>query len=195
MISNTKTSIVNMALDLLEEEPILTLDDDRTAARWMNRNYDPVCEALIRQHPWNWAIKRAALAASATEPEWGWDYAFALPSDCVRMLPLEHPDGYALDHVIEDGHLLTDSAGPLYVRYIYRASESRFDPMFVQALAAALAWRAASLVTGKQSYAERLSVIARDTMQQAQMADALEGTPEKPSSNYLVNGRFTGVID
>lgn len=192
-----ETEIVNMALDLLEEEPILSADDNRSVARWAQRNLGPVCDAMLRQHPWNWAIRRAVLPALADKPAFGWARAFQMPIDCLRVLPIYDParfNGADALYEIEGRRILTDLSAPLSIRYIARVSSADYDPMFVQALAASLAFRMASFVTGKQSYAERMREYAREALLQAQMVDALEGAPETPAGDFLINARQTGVM-
>jgi hypothetical protein len=57
-----------MALDLLEEEPILSQSDNRAAVRWMNRNYGQTRDELLESHPWKFALRRAVLNAEAEQP-------------------------------------------------------------------------------------------------------------------------------
>jgi hypothetical protein len=198
----SKTSMMNAALDLLEEDPLLSPDDDRMAARWMNRNYGLVRDALLRSHPWNFAMWRALLPALAGSdpraPAWGWDYGYQLPTDSLRVLPLTR-DGYSnsppIQHAIEGRVIFTDASGPLKVRYIRRIEdETLFDASFANAFPIALAFRAASLITGKQSYAQALREAAREALEQAKQDDVLESTPDQVIDDDFVTGRTTGVI-
>lgn len=186
-------AIMNMALDFLEEEPILTAEDDRTAVRWMNRNFAPIRDALLRSHNWNFAIKRASLAKLADAPSSGWSYGYALPADCLRVLPLTYKgnlNGASLNYTVEGRTILTDSSSPSLISYVSRVeSEADMDPLFVQALAATVAARAASFITGKNSMAQTLSAQARELTMQAQMVDALEGSAPTPEGEDWINGR------
>ena len=189
-------AIMNMALDMLQEEPILTAEDDRAAVRWMNRNFQPVCDSMLRVHPWNFAVRRASLAALSDAPSSGWTRQFQLPADCIRILPATsgYLNGASVPHAIEGRKLLTDSGSPFTLSYIGRvSSESSMDPMFVQALAATLAARAAPFITGKNSLAQTLAQQAQQLTMQAQMVDSLEGTPYEAESDDWVNGRFGDV--
>lgn len=60
--SLTETNIVNQALDLLDEGPVSDLDS-ATSGRglWFQRNFDTTRDALLRAHPWKFAIKRRRL--------------------------------------------------------------------------------------------------------------------------------------
>lgn len=185
--------IMNMALDLLEEEPILSMEDNRAAVRWMKRNYEPVRKAIIRQHPWNFALARALLFVEANAPIFGWRFSYVLPSDCLRVLPLTsngHPNSHSIDFVVEGRRILTNAGSPRPLRYLSNVTDPNvFDPMFVQVLAASLGMRAASFITGKMNYAQLCKQSAAEALAQAQMVDGLEGTPEKPEADDWINGR------
>jgi hypothetical protein len=198
----SKTAIMNGALDLLEEDPLLSPDDDRAAARWLNRNYAMVRDGLLRSHPWNFALWRASLAAlassDASAPAWGWTYGYQQPTDCLRVIPLTR-SGYAnsppIPHTIEGRMIFTDTSGPLKIRYIRRIEdETQFDALFTQAFQATLAFRAASLITGKQSYAQALREAAREAVEAAKDADVQEGSANTVIDDDWVNGRVTGVL-
>lgn len=187
--------IYNMAFDLLDEEVAIDPSDDRAPVRWMKRNYGPVRDAVLRRHPWNFAITRVALPALSEDPAFGWDYQYQLPNDCLRLLPLTYQGGFntnPIKHAVEGRRILTDARPPLNVRYVRRVEDTReFDPLFTQLFAAELAVRGANWITGKQSYAERLGQMVRELNEQATLLDALEGTPADPIDDDLIAVRFS----
>jgi hypothetical protein len=190
------TEIVNQALDLLEEEPALSIDDDRDVVRWMRRNYVPTRDALLRRHPWNFAIRRALLPALSDAPAFGWDYAYQLPADCLRLFPLTESgdfEGPSVAYALEERKILTDATAPLKIRYVFRAEDaSLFDPLFVEVLAQTLAMKAANWITRKQSYTERLTLMLRETLSNAQFIDGLETFGERAEADDWINARFAG---
>ena len=195
----SQTAIMNQALDLLEEEPIIDPSDDRAAVRWMNRNYGPVRDSLLRLHPWNFAVRRKSLAREATAPDSGWRYSFVLPPDCLRVLPLDvggYLNGASVQYAIEGRRIVSDACQqPLPISYIARVEDdTQMDAMFVQVLAVTLAYRAASWLTGKQGLAQAMQQQAKEMLMQAQMVDSLEGTPATPEADDWINGRLTGVV-
>lgn len=190
-----EADIFNAAFDLLDEEVAIDPADDRAPVRWMRRNYPLVRDAVLRRHPWNFALARAALPALSGEPVFGWDHQYQLPADCLRLLPLTY-DGKLnsdpIDHEVEGRRILTNAKSPLKIRYVRRVEDpSLFDALFTQLLAAELAFRAASWITGKQSYAERLGQMAAQLNEQATLLDALEGTPADPLDDDLIAVRFS----
>jgi hypothetical protein len=84
----SQTDIYNVALDMLRERPITSLSDGRPQTDWLNRNWAGTRDALLRAHTWNFAITRASLAASSTAPAFGWDVAYDVEPDHLRLLPL-----------------------------------------------------------------------------------------------------------
>jgi hypothetical protein len=190
----SETAIMNMALDLLEEQPILAGDDDTATVRWMNRNFGPIRDALLRQHPWNWALARASLPASLDAPAFQWARQFELPPGCLRVLPIFDQYGRPWQFEIEGRRILTDAGAPLQIRYVERVTDTnQWDPMFVQVMAAALAYRMASWLTGKLGYRDRIKQELRELLIQAQMVDALESGSDEPMDDDWILGRTTGV--
>jgi hypothetical protein len=174
------TEIMNMALDLLEEEPILSQSDNRAAVRWMNRNYGQTRNELLESHPWKFALRRAVLNAEAEQPSFGPLYSYPLPVDCVSVLPPNyggHTNSGSMSFHREGNAVLANTSGPLLVRYISNDEES-FSALFKRALATSLAAKAASLITGKQTYAQLLTNMAANVTLQAQMRDSLQATPD-----------------
>lgn len=190
-----EADIYNMAFDLLDEEVVIDPDDDRAPVRWMKRNFAPVRDAILRRHPWNFAVARASLAAMADAPAFGWCYQYQLPTACLRLLPLTcygKLNGDPIPHEIEGRRILTDAKAPLKIRYVERVEDTgRFDPLFTQLFAAELALRAANWITGKQSYAERIAQMVTQLNEQATLLDGLEGSPADPVDSGWVDVRYT----
>lgn len=183
----SETEICNLALDFLDEAPINDfLSDTGMVARFFRRNFWPIAWSLIRKHPWNFAIVRAQLAASPTAPLFGFQYAYPYPQDCLRVLPVTYDGterGRPVTYKVENAQVLTDMTAPLKVRYLQRIDDNnggvyRFDQQFVDCHAIAMAQKAAHLITGKASYADKLQQAATAALLDARLYDSLEGTPE-----------------
>lgn len=87
-------------------EPIASLTESSKAARLCNTQYQPILDALLEDHYWNFASRRSsALALSSTSPEFGYAYRYTLPTDCLQVKFL-NVEGYEWE--VEDGYLLTD---------------------------------------------------------------------------------------
>lgn len=189
----TDTDICNMALDMLEEAPITSIDDASSVARWFKRNFWSKAWALMRKHPWNFALAREIIPTNADTPAFGWSYAYQIPSDALRIIPLtkEGTDsGTPMPHKVEGDQILTDTPPPLGIRYIKRIDNAGlFDNSFAEALAASLAMSAAHFITGKASYADRMQQAFQNLMLEAQQVDSLEGLPDDPIDNDWIAAR------
>jgi len=81
-------SIHNLALLRLGEMPIPALDYQAKRAVALASCFEAVRDIVIQDHPWNFAVARAALTELATPPEFGFAHSFILPADCLRVLGL-----------------------------------------------------------------------------------------------------------
>jgi hypothetical protein len=185
-----ETGICNLALDILKEAPISSLQEERPIARWCNRNFATQRDAALSMANWNFAMKRQSIAVDATAPAFGWKYAYTLPAGCVRLVPLTYDgtdEGSPVAHVVEGGKLLTNMAGPLKIRFVNRATNyDAYHPLFVDYLSARLARRMAHWLTGKSSYLQIASALMDEAWNDAWAADAMEGdTPRAADDDWI----------
>jgi len=180
----SKTDIVNRALSKLGEPAITDIDTvDTKAARVLARMWDNVVDAATQAYPWTFAISRSVLVAESTPPLWGFKTCFTLPGDYLALLEIDGNPTYA----IEGGTILANMAGDLKIRYIGRVSDTaRYHPLFIEALAARLAYEACEEITGdnvkKQAALRDLSM----AIDQAYMMEAIENAPKiLPESAWL----------
>lgn len=194
----TNTSICNLAFDILTQAPMTDITTDGTPeANWFVRNFEPTRDAELRKNPWKFSLKRATISVDASAPAFGWSYRYALPADCIRMLPLTYDgefEGPPIPHEIEAGWILTDEPTSIKVRYIYQVTDpTKFDPLFVQALAARLAMHAAHRFTGKQSMIATAGELYGEAIAEARRANALEATPERPYDDDVIAARYASA--
>lgn len=189
----TPTDICNMALDILKEAPLSSIDEDHPVANWCRRNFAVSRDSLLARADWNFAMKRASLAKDASAPAFGWKHSFTVPSDCLRIVPLTHnglSEGTPIPHEIEGGKIFTDALGPLKVRYVARTEDyARYPAVFVEALSAYLASKAAHWITGKQGYQQIALQMFSESMRNAWLVDAIEGTAPRAADNEWISQR------
>ncbi|WP_287105584.1 hypothetical protein [Mesorhizobium sp.] len=118
----TPLDIANMALGVLDEAPIDSLDQDVKPARLLNLHFDLTREAELTKHAWVFAILAAAVAGSDTGSGAGTlNFAYELPVDCLRPLPLTdngEPEGVPIAWRQEAGLIYCDRSGPRLIRYV-----------------------------------------------------------------------------
>ena len=173
----SEVGIINRALTKLGGEPILSRTDDSKRARTANRHYDDTRDLALAAHPWNFAIRRAVIGASATPPAWGYANAFPLPVDCLRLIEIDGVDLFQ----VEGRDILADATGPLRLRYIARVTDTaQFAPAFVDSFATLLAAEIAFDLTGSRSLSESLRTSFERGLPGARNADAQEGAGPPP---------------
>jgi hypothetical protein len=195
----TSTTIANLALARLGNSTITDITEDTEVARACQLLYEPTRRELLRSHRWNFAQKRAVLTQLATDPLFGWDHAYELPSDYMRVCEVnesEHGDVVSDRFIIEGSSLLTNS-DEVNLVYVYDCSNvDLFDPIFVKAFALKLAIELCDTLRGSSSQAEKLAVeYDRLTGPLARRIDANEGRRRKgpiSRSSEFVRARLFG---
>ena len=170
----SEVDICNRALQKIGADRIVSLVENSENARACNVMYQILVDAELRSHPWNFAVKRAQLAASTDTPAFGYDYQYPLPSDFIRLLP---PDlnSSDVDWVIEGKSILSDESGPLNIRYIHRVTDSStFDPLFVEVLANRLASELAEQLTQSNSKGQAVREDYIRSLREARRLNAFE---------------------
>lgn len=169
-------SIANLAMSLLgEDDQLRSPDDDTHVGRTVAAVWDQVRRAAIRDHSWNFAMCRGELAAEAlgTVP-YPWGYAFPLPADCVRLIEVLNLSARS-DYQLEGRSILTNSAGPLYLRYLTDVTETAlWDDLFVQAFACRLAFQVADRITGDEKRKASSWSAYKAALSEAKRVDARE---------------------
>lgn len=166
----SQIEISNFALIALGADPISSLSEQTQEAISINIAWDISRKTLLRAHPWNFAIKRAELAQSASNPLYGYAYRYAIPSDFLRILQV-----YAdTDYKLESGFILTNSprAQLKYIADVKDTSQwsADFTDLMVEKLKAELAY----VVTRDKALVETYTNLFSIKLNQARWADASE---------------------
>lgn len=150
----TPEDIANMALAVLDEAPIDSLDQDVKAARLLNLHFDLTREAELTKYAWACAILSASVVGTDTgSGDCTLNWAYELPDDCLRPLPLTYngePDGIPISWRQEAGIIYSDQSSPRVIRYIANLTDPNdWDSLFTEVLVAALAIKIAHPLTHK----------------------------------------------
>lgn len=169
-------TIGNRALQKLGAKRITSLSEPSANARAVATAKDEVRQAMLRKHTWNFAKRRASLAADATPPEFGKANAFQLPSDYLRLLPPDPAGNFNnLDWSIEGKKVLTNQGAPLQVRYVADVTDANaMDPLFREAYSTELAIELCEEITQSNTKKEGLRADLRDIMADAKRTNAIE---------------------
>jgi hypothetical protein len=148
----SEVDIANLALANLGEDASVSSfspPDGSPQAEHCARFYPIARDACLEAHAWKFAKRTLQLDAPLDDTVDGFGFAYALPSDCLRVIGI-YPEGFRSDistrytfetETAASGAriLLTDVESPylIYVRQI--VDPSKFSPTFLTALSYLLA--------------------------------------------------------
>lgn len=187
----TGVSICSNALLMLGSQTINDFADQMNLdrARLCANLYPSVRDDILRAHPWNCAIRRVVLAPDAAAPAFGYQHAFELPADLLRVLEVGS-GGVQIDYLVEGRSIQADTT-VLELRYVFRNEvESTWDSNLVavvtQAMCAVLAYPVTQS-TAKQTVEEqKLEIMLR----RARAVDGQEDPPQMLGDERLLGARF-----
>ena len=193
--------IVNRALFKLGALPLASMGDNNKQARIMGGLWDTVRRAELRRHLWSFALRRTTLPALAAAPAWGYPQAFQLPADFVRLAQVNdllvspsETDYRTFDdspYAIEGSTLLTVFPAPLKIRYVFDVTDpGSFDALFVEALAAKLAYEACEGITQANEKKNLASEDYKAAIRSAAMVAAIEKPPQGIADDAWMTARL-----
>lgn len=142
--------------------------------------------ALTAERNWYWASNVLYVYATsdpdtlytspgieAVIPEFEYDHAYSLPSDCLRVIRMEDDDA---KFVKEEQRLLTDEDSAK-IQYIAQITDTtKFSPGFIMAFAQRLAAEMTIPTTNSPSLASEAYALYQQKLREAKALDAQEGT-------------------
>lgn len=182
--------ICNFALRRCGAERINSLADNTKEAIACNDAYTICRNALIAEHPWNFATKRVALGLLAGAPLWGFDKQFQLPADCLRVVETEYDEYEGFEYRIEGGILLCNEAS-IKIEYISKnVTEAQFSPKFIEALGWKLAQELSYSLVQSIELMSTIEAKAKLEFANARLMDAQEGSPRQLRKSDWTNVRL-----
>ena len=186
--------ICNSALNLLGASTISALTDDSKNARLCNQRYEPVRNRVFRSHAWNCLHKRVQLAQNSTAPVIEYSNAYALPSDCLRVLKVHNgtTDSIAssIDYKLEGKNIVTDE-GTIYLIYIALDTDpNNYDTYLQESISHQLAADLAYAVTNNATLAEKYMTRADERLREARFVDATENSLGTVESSEFTDARL-----
>tara|TARA_R100001530_G_scaffold129724_1_gene100216 strand:- start:205 stop:786 length:582 start_codon:yes stop_codon:yes gene_type:complete len=175
----TEVSICSNALRRLGDDPITSLTDDTERARLCNAFYTDSRDAVLRSHPWNFAINRATLAQLSATPAYGFGYQYSLPTSpyCLRVLEMEYSDFiFKVENQATHGRVLLTDESEAKILYIAKITDTTlFDPMFTDILTQKLAVDLAYPITNSTTLQTHMQKIYERKLSEARSIDGQEG--------------------
>lgn len=184
----SRTSMSNRALSKLGQPRVNNIaTTDTKAARTINEMYDTVRDAVLAAYPWNFAGKRATLAPDADAPDWGWNYAYTMPSDFLALTEIDTDP----DYEFEGGKILTDEGTILYIKYTAQITdEGSFSPLFTEAFATRMAFEGCEEITQSNTKKAAFGQEYEASLKQAYQLDAKENPIKDLEDDDWVTARL-----
>ncbi len=182
MTSNV--SICNLALSNIRKPSISDMNEASEEARQCKLHFEIARDTLLQLYPWEFAKKAQALAPIANDWTSRWGYAYARPTDCLKILRIVPEIDFPNDidppqHGLRAGAIYT-GFDPAWLEFTSKEIDpSKFPPLFVDAFAWALAARLALPLTGDRSIRADAVQMASAARVAAETADANE-FPDRP---------------
>jgi len=183
--------IVNRALRELGASRINSLTDGTPNANIANDLYTEVRKAALRAHHWNFASELVKLAQLTSTPPFGFDNAYQLPSDNLRVMFVydnDNADG-AVKYRIHGDEIHSD-ADDLYLDYVKDVTDPNlmtadFREYLSLRIAVAMAWP----VTQSNSVKEAAIKERDKAFRMAKGSDSIENYPDEQPDGSWVDSR------
>lgn len=185
-MSYTQVQICKLALaNIGHTERIQAMDEASEAAYNCDLYYDPALRAALELYPWNFARKIATLALLAEDPD-DYEYAYQVPSDCVRPLYILPKDDPTIVFERRGSKIYTDEEEAILAYTFYEDNPANYTPNFVLAFSYSLAASLALSLASDQALQKQMLSLAQSTAINATTADAKIGkTTSKGHSDIL----------
>jgi hypothetical protein len=162
--------IINVALSRIGANELTSLTQGTTEQKLAVNMWDIARRSSLRDHTWNFAIQDVELNQISGYSGFEFQYAYQLPSDCVRLLQVYGNPIYK----VQGRKILTDQsiAKIKYVKDVVDSSEwdASFDDVMAQRLAADMAYA----LTKSQATADSMFAIYDRKLKSARHIDSTE---------------------
>lgn len=183
----SKVAMCNAALTKIGANVITSLTEASEEARICNARFNDVLDALLESHPWNFAIERATLAASADAPNHEYSYKYLLPQRpyCLRVVSVYNDYEYK----IEGRYLYTDYSN-ISITYVKRVTDmNELSPMFRECFSLYMAAELAYPIAGSNALRQELLGEYDRAIRLARSKDAQEETADNFRNGSWYTGR------
>jgi len=185
----SEVEIVNRGLLAIGANAVLNLTENSIAAVAANRIYADVRDAVLSAHTWNFAIKRAILAPSGTEPLFEWSYKLPLPADFIRIVPSYYLEKLNGPHKEEGGYIFADT-NAFYLKYVCRETNvNLYSPLFKETLGARIGAELAIILSNDKNMEAKQLKIYGEKLKEARFVDAVQDTPEDVEADEWIMAR------
>ena len=193
-LTNAYRALYNKALEILELDPINSNDDESERKIALDYALDnKAVETVFELIAWDFPIKSVKLEYdTSVTPEWGYQYAFAVPSDLVRIESFAS-DEYFRNPVnyLQEGDYYFCDENIIYLKYVANTLFANPDgwPTYIFNLVAAeMARRSTRLPGTDKSHVE---FKYQEYKEEAYNTDAQRNSPQVITEGNWNRARYT----
>lgn len=190
----------NGALRRIGSTRLASLTENRKSRRELDSAWENgrAVQKCLQRADWNFALRSAKMdAETGIETEFGWRYAFEIPSDYERLSALGRDEFFrtsltALEYGVEGDYWLANDE-ELYARWVSSDPSFGFDSGkwtegFRDYLECYLAFRVVEVLTGNRQLKADIFSEMRDALKEGKSTDAMEeGTKFRPPGSWVTS--------
>jgi hypothetical protein len=191
----TKNDICNLALSRLGDKgTVENIDNpskqtEKIFAKW----YDISRRSALRRMMPSFARTRGLWAKSSYEPAFGYEYAYAYKTDCLRVLGIGDLDEKENNYAVEGGYILTNEeySGGLPVRYVEDVKDfSKYTDSFIELFTLILAYNVAPEITESTTKVQIIQQNLQNAIMETIGIDSQENKPIVIKHSKLLSARL-----
>ena len=198
----TRLALYNIATRFVGERPVDSLTENSEARRLLDEVYttgDGAVRYFMEQGNWNFAMRAIEIdSASDVEPVFGWSFAFAKPTDMVRLdqISADETFGTPLNDYELEGSYIYANVDPLYLRFVSDDDEwggdlAKWPPSFALYAGAWLGLQIAPRLKSDLDQ-ERIEKKVKKLCLEAAANDAVQEPTRFPPLGRWARARFGG---
>lgn len=182
-------SICNSALLKVGAEQISSLADNTRASNTCQVLYTVLRDEVMRAAPWRFALTQRVLGVpNATPPAFGYNSAYDIPSDVLRVLHVDVQNWTEMGNQI-----LCDKQDGINALCIYQNTDpTSWDAQFAEALAWRLAMEIALALVQSVPLKQEMEKAYEKAVALARSSNAVIGTPERLIADFWSSSRKYG---
>ena len=197
----SRLSVYNGALRLLGCGPLQGLGDRREERVKLDEVWnDEFIKVVLAEGQWNFAMRSVSLSYSPSlEPDFGLQYAFDRPTDCVRVSYFCSDGSFSspIENYQPELSYWFSDVDTIYVRYIssdasYGGDLGKWPAFFAQFVEAHLACEVRQGITQSQVLLNELEIRRKQRLDKALSVDAMEAPTRRLPSGSWVRSRTRG---
>jgi hypothetical protein len=190
MAASSWVDVINGALIELGSAQIFSLSDTSKQARLGVQRFPFSRDEVLRMKPWKSAAARIQLPQLSQTPAFGFQYAYQLPIDYIRMIRA-HPD--IMFYKIQ-GRTLLCNVTPAQIIYVSSPqSPVNLDPLLTETISMNLARKIGFSLVQEPSIVGEMDKKFQFAYRQAKVADSMEDTADVWEAVELQNSRLLRV--